>query len=233
MLPLRKINEEGLLKALTTIFESGAERNKARKADRRFVETVEIQIGLKGFDPARDKRLNVSTVLPVAPKELKKYRICLFGNEKQCEEAESLGVPCKNMAELKGFKRNKKLVKAMAKQFDSFIASSTLIKRIPRLLGPTLNKIGKFPTPITPNESVENKVSELQRTLKGSLKFKVGMPMCLAFPIGNLGQEQETVQKNLIFLVNYLVTQFKKGWQNVKRIHVKSTMGQSFKIYGF
>jgi len=215
------------------MFEGYAERNKARKADRRFIETVEIQIGLKGFDPARDKRLNVSTVLPLAPKELKKYRICLLGNEKQCEEAEALNVPWKNRDELKGFKRNKKLVKAMAKEYDSFIASSTLIKQIPRLLGPTLNKIGKFPTPITPNESVENKVSELQRTLKGSLKFKVGMPMCLAFPIGNMGHTQDEVERNLVYLVNYLVTQFKKGWQNVKRIHIKSTMGKSHKIYGF
>lgn len=33
-----------------------------------------------------------------------------------------------------------------------------MIKQIPRLLGPGLNKAGKFPTLITHNDSLENKV---------------------------------------------------------------------------
>merc|ERR1719362_1751518 len=117
------------------------------------------------------------------------------------------------------------LVKKMAKQYDMFLASSTMIRQVPRLLGPTLNKVGKFPLPITPNEQVATKVEELKRTLKGSLKFKVGMPMAMAFPVGNCNQSEEEIQKNLIFLINYLASQFKKNWQNIKRIHIKTTMG--------
>merc|ERR1719370_2609122 len=37
------------------------------------------------------------------------------------------------------------LVKKLAKRYDGFVASDTLIKQIPRLLGPGLNKAGKFP----------------------------------------------------------------------------------------
>lgn len=36
-----------------------------------------------------------------------------------------------------------------------------MIKQIPRLLGPGLNKAGKFPTLITHNDSLENKVGGL------------------------------------------------------------------------
>merc|ERR1712007_423819 len=104
--------------------------------------------------------------------------------------------------------------------YDMFLASSTLIKQVPRLLGPTLNKVNKFPLPVTPTEKVSNKVEELKRTLKGSLKFKVGMPMCLAFPVGNCDQETEVVVQNFIHLTNYLTSIFKKGWQNIKRIHI-------------
>lgn len=36
--------------------------------------------------------------------------------------------------------KNKKLVKKLAKKYDAFLSSETLIKQIPRLLGPGLSK---------------------------------------------------------------------------------------------
>merc|ERR1719251_511279 len=170
-------------------------------------------------------------MVPTAPKL--NYKFCLLGNELQCAEAAEINLDFKTVDDLKGFKRNKKLVKKMAKQYDMFLASSTMIRQVPRLLGPTLNKVGKFPIPITPNEAVATKVEELKRTLKGSLKFKVGMPMCLSFPVANCSHDAEEVRKNMVHLINYLTTQFKKGWQNIKKIHIKSTMGSAHKIYGF
>jgi len=228
---MAKINQDSLLQAIEDILNEAQERNDKRKEQRKFIETIEVQIGLKGFDPARDKRINATTVLPQAPKTM--YRFCLLGNEAQCKEAEEMGLPFKTVDELKGFKRNKKLVKKMAKEYDMFLASSTMIRQIPRLLGPTLNKVGKFPLPITPNEKVVDKVQQMKCTIKGSLKFKTGMPMCLSFPVANCSHDAEEVRKNMVHLTNYLTTQFKKGWQNIKKIHIKSTMGSAHKIYGF
>lgn len=45
-----------------------------------------------------------------------------------------------------------------AKQYAAFLSSDSVIKQIPRLLGPGLNKAGKFPTLITHQDSVEAKV---------------------------------------------------------------------------
>lgn len=42
--------------------------------------------------------------------------------------------------DLKKLNKNKKLVKKLAKKYDSFLASEALIKQIPRLLGPGLSK---------------------------------------------------------------------------------------------
>ncbi len=47
---------------------------------------------------------------------------------------------------------------AAAKKYAAFLASDSVIKMIPRLLGPGLNKAGKFPTLIGQNDSLENKV---------------------------------------------------------------------------
>ena len=45
-----------------------------------------------------------------------------------------------------------------AKKYSAFLASETVIKQIPRLLGPGLNKAGKFPALVSHAESLEGKV---------------------------------------------------------------------------
>jgi hypothetical protein len=45
-----------------------------------------------------------------------------------------------------------------AQSYHAFLASDSVIKQIPRLLGPGLNKAGKFPSPI--NKTVLEQVSE-------------------------------------------------------------------------
>ena len=42
--------------------------------------------------------------------------------------------------DLKKLNKNKKLIKKLARKYDAFISSETLIKQIPRLLGPGLSK---------------------------------------------------------------------------------------------
>lgn len=49
---------------------------------------------------------------------------------------------------LKKLNKNKKLVKKLAKKYHAFLASEAVIKQIPRLLGPGLNKAGKYPYPM-------------------------------------------------------------------------------------
>ena len=51
-----------------------------------------------------------------------------------------------------------KLVFFAAKKYAAFLASEAVIKQIPRLLGPGLNKAGKFPTLVSHNDKLEDKV---------------------------------------------------------------------------
>jgi large subunit ribosomal protein L10Ae len=45
---------------------------------------------------------------------------------------------------LKKLNKNKKLVKRLPKKYHAFLASEAVIKQIPRLLGPGLNKAGWY-----------------------------------------------------------------------------------------
>lgn len=59
---------------------------------------------------------------------------------------QSIGIDKRSVEDLKKLNKNKKLVKKLSKKFHFFVASDSIIKQIPRLLGPGLNKAGKFPT---------------------------------------------------------------------------------------
>lgn len=105
-------------------------------------------------------------------------KICVLGDAKHCEIAEQNGIPHMDVAALKKLNKNKKLVKKLADQYDAFIASQALIKQIPRLLGPGLNKAGKFPSLLTHDDNMVDKCNEIKSTIKFQMK-KVCCVACL------------------------------------------------------
>ena len=119
------------------------------------------------------------------------------------------------------------MVKKLAAKYDAFLASDTVIKLIPRLLGPGLNRSGKFPTRVSSQEDVEDKMNEI----KSTIKFQLKKVMCLNVAVGNVKMTEKEVILNVQLAVNFLVSLLKKGWQNVKVLYIKSSMGPSRQIY--
>ena len=114
-----------------------------------------------------------------------------------------------------------------AKKYQVFLASESLIKQIPRLLGPGLNKAGKFPTLIQQHEDMPSKVDEL----KATIKFQLKKVLCLNAAVGHCGMTTQQIQDNIKLALNFLVSLLKKNWQNEKVIYIKSTMGKPQRIY--
>jgi len=129
---------------------------------------------------------------------------------------------------LKKLNKNKKLVKKLAQSFDGFLASQVLIPQIPRLLGPGLNKAGKFPTMCQHSEELDKKVTEMRSVVKFQLK-KV---LCMGVAVGNVNMTPDELRQNCLMAINFLVSLLKKNWNNVGRLHLKSTMGKPYSIYG-
>ena len=104
---------------------------KSKAKPRKFVETVELQIGLKNYDPQKDKRFNGTVVLPAMPRP--KLKICMLGDAKHCEEAAGIGIDKMDVEALKKLNKNKKLIKKWPR--------NTLFSS---LLNPSLNKFQGF-----------------------------------------------------------------------------------------
>jgi large subunit ribosomal protein L10Ae len=203
--------------------EINGESVKGKK--RKFVETIELQFGLKNYDPQKDKRFSGTFKLPKIPRP--NMKICVLGNAVHVEKAEAIGVDCKDVEGLKKFNKNKKVVKKFAKKYDAFLASDTLIKQIPRLLGPGLNKAGKFPSLLGSNDDIKDKID----TIKATIKFQMKKVMCLNVAVGNSQMDAKDVNTNTQLACNFLASLLKKQWQNIGSIYLHSTMGPAFQIF--
>jgi large subunit ribosomal protein L10Ae len=64
----------------------------------------------------------------------------ILGDQHDIDRAKHGGVDAMSADDLKKLNKNKKLIKKLARKYDAFVASDTLIKQIPRLLGPGLSK---------------------------------------------------------------------------------------------
>lgn len=228
---MAKVNKDILNQALDKIiaFSAGEEIEKDGETlqgkKRNFVETLDLQVTLKMYDPRKDKRFAGSFRLPEVPRP--NMKVCVLGNDIHCEQAKELGFPSMTVDDLKKLNKNKKLVKKLAARYDAFVASQALIKQIPRLLGPGLNRANKFPSVVGNNDSLEEKVNEV----KGQVKFQMKKVMCLSVAVGHMGLTKEQNDVNIKVSLNFLASLLKKQWQNIKVVYIKSTMGPSFNIY--
>ena len=132
-----------------------------------------------------------------------------------------------NVDDLKKMNKNKKVVRKLARKYDAFLSSQSVIKNIPRLLGPGLNRAGKFPSLVLPSDDVPDKIEEQ----KATVKFQMKKVLCLSAAVANVAMNKPEIVRNATMSINYMVSLLKKNWQNVGALYLKSTMGAPQQIY--
>lgn len=132
-----KINNAQVAEAIAEL------RQKMKQ--RKFTETIELQIGLKDYDPQKDKRFVGTVRLPNNPRP--NLKICIIADEKHKDEVtkNKIDVDVVDLEYLKKFNKEKKLVKNWAKKYSLLLASDTVLKKVPVVVGPILNRINMFP----------------------------------------------------------------------------------------
>ncbi|CAD7678321.1 unnamed protein product [Nyctereutes procyonoides] len=190
-----KVSRDTLYEAVREVLH----RNQHKRW--KFLETVELQITLKNYDPRKDERLSGTVRLKSTP--CPKFSVCVVGDQQHCDEAKAVDIPHMDMKALKKLNKNKNLVKKLAKKYDAFLASESLIKQIPQILGPGLNK---------------NRVAKVDK-VKSTIKLQMKKTM-----------DDELVY-NIHLAVNFLVSLLKKNWQNIRALYIKSTMGKPQCLY--
>merc|ERR1712094_124169 len=205
---MSKLQADALRETITKIISDSTEKK------RKFVESIELQVVLKNYDTQKDKRFAGSIKLPNIPRE--RLSCCVLGDAFHIDQAKANGIDCMDVEALKALNK-----------YNFFLASGTIMKQIPRLLGPTMHRLGKFPTLIERTEDMMDKINGIKSTVKFQLKKVLTMGVACA----NVDMTEQQIYANIQITVNFLVSLLKKNWQNIKTLHVKSTMGASNRIY--
>jgi len=206
-----KINNAQVAEAIAEL------RQKMKQ--RKFTETIELQIGLKDYDPQKDKRFVGTVRLPNNPRP--NLKICIIADEKHKDEVlkNKIDVDVVDLEYLKKFNKEKKLVKNWAKKYSLLLASDTVLKKVPVVVGPILNRINMFPQVVSHNETLVNKVEDV----RSSVKFQLKKVTCMASAVGNATMTDDELKTNIMMSLNFLVSLLKKGWHNLKSVNIKST----------
>ena len=123
-------------------------------------------------------------------------------------------------------KKGKELKKYVGKYKILFVSES-LIRQLPKLGGPLLTRWGKFPIVIKGDDDVKGKIDENL----ASVKFQLKKVLCLGCAVANVDMTEEQIRQNLTLAINYLVSLLKKGWNNIKSLNIRTTMGKPVKIF--
>merc|ERR1711998_386127 len=177
------------------------------------------------YDTSKDKRFAGSIKLPNVPRPT--LSVCVLGDAFHVDQAKAAGIPCMDVEALKALNKDKKKVKKLATRYNFFLASSAIMKQIPRLLGPTMHKLGKFPTLVEHTEDLVDKID----SIKATVKFQLKKVLTLGVAVAHVEMTMDQIYANTMITVNFLVSLLKKNWQNIKTLHIKSTMGGSKRIY--
>ena len=152
----------------------------------------------------------------------------MIADQKHADEALAAGLDIEvtTLDNLKKFNKDKKLIKKWAKKFALLLATDSLVKKIPVVLGPVLNRIGRFPAPVTHNESLIKKVEDV----RGSVKWQLKKVTNLNVAAGNEQMDDEMLRQNLVMSLNFLASLLKKQWHNIKGVNIKTTMGKCVRV---
>merc|ERR1711928_302633 len=66
---------------------------------------------------------------------------------------------------------------------------------------------------------------------KSTIKFQMKKVLCLSVAVGHVGMAEDDLVQNVHLAMNFLVSLLKKHWQNVRSLHIKSTMGPVQRLY--
>jgi large subunit ribosomal protein L1 len=116
---------------------------------------------------------------------------------------------------------NKRDSKKLARDFDFFMAETSLMPKIGKSLGPYLGPRGKMPLPIT----LTSPVDQLIERLKGSTRIRARGHGGLSCRIGEEDMDDEKLASNALAVLDALERKIPNGLKSIKAIGVKLTMG--------
>lgn len=211
------VRKEMILEAL--------EKARSSAPARGFEQSVDLTVNLRDLDMRQpDNRVNLRIQVPngVGGQKVLVFAQGDLALRSRRAGAERIVEP----AELNEMASDRKLAKKSLLDYDIFIAEAPLMPTVGRVVGPILGPKGKMPLPIPPQAPVDSILDRERRTVilrsrdKPFVKCKIGKE----------SMSDEELVTNIESILNNLTNSLKRGFNNIKSVYVKLTMGPAVKV---
>ncbi len=199
---------------------------KSKSKERKFSQSIDLAINLQNIDMKKPEgRIQESIELPHSVG--KEISVCVIATGGMALQAKKAGASLVlEKAALEALVGDKKKQKALAKNYDLFIAEAPLMPLVGRSLGASLGPRGKMPTPVPPNADIKEQIQKHQKMVLLRMR---GQPV-LQCRIGNEAMKDEEIAENVQVVVRRIEAKLKRGIKNFRSVYLKTSMGSSVKV---
>ncbi len=193
---------------------------------RKFVETVEMAVNLRGVDMRKpENRIDAVVYLPHGLGKPRKVGV--FGRGEVALKAKEAGADIVLSPEdIDELAKNKREAKKLANRIDFFIAEAPLMPEIGKKLGPILGPRGKIPQPIPPAADPTPMINRLRKSVRIRTRDRVTFHA----PIGSREMDPEKIAENALEILKVVENKYENASQVVKSVYVKTTMGPAVRV---
>lgn len=199
---------------------------KEKSTERNFTQSFDLAVGFKDLDlNDPSNRINTEVKLPHGTGKSQKIAVFAEGElAERARKAEADRVLSKS--EIRELGSNRSRAKKLAEEYGSFIAEASLMPFIGKQLGPVLGPRGKMPQPLPPTADPGALINRLRSTIRVNVREE---PVAHLL-VGREDMSEEQIADNIESVLSTIESNLQKGSQQIKSIHIKTTMGEPVQI---
>ncbi len=203
---------------------------RKNKKEKKFVQMVDLVVNLQDLDFKKpEHQLDFFITLP--HNVGKKRKIAALVDVDMSDEAKAACDFVIPQYQFEEYSKDKKKIKKLAKDYDYFIAQSTLMAKIAATFGRILGPKNKMPNPkagcvVLPKTNLKPLYDKLQKTTRILARNK---PI-VQVSVGREDMTDEQLADNLFNIYDQLIHHLPKERNNIKSVLIKTTMGPAIKV---
>jgi large subunit ribosomal protein L1 len=208
-----------------TVIEAVDEAKKNAKK-RTFVQSVDLIIVLKDIDLKKpENRVNELVEVSHSPKS--KVNVVVFAGGDLAVRADKAGADAiLTRTDIERFRNDKQTAKQLVKNTDFFIAETSLMATIGKVLGPILGPRGKMPTPVPPTARIDTLIERHRK----SVRIRIRDQPTAQVSVGTEEMSNDVLTDNILSVFTRLERRLERGLRNVRSAYIKTTMGPSIRL---
>ena len=200
---------------------------KARSVStkRKFKQSFELVINLKDIDVKKNQlNVNETIFLPNPPQNTSKVCVIASGDlslRAGKSDADQV-LEIDKIDEISGDKRS---ARKIVNSYDFFLAETSAMSKIGKVLGKFLGPKGRMPLPITQTSPIENMISKY----KTAVRIR-GRTLSLATKLGDEDMDDEKIAENALSVINTVTSKLPNNENNLKGFVIKLSMSPPVRI---